>query len=720
MAVTVPRYDPNQVRQENLPNARYSAAGADVGADSIGRGLQQVGGVLGQIAQQEKQKVDTAAVMQAEAELRQYQNTVLFGDGTGQNIGAFGTKGKDAFGLPERILPDLDKKRSEIAARLNGGQRSMFENRTADWTTQTQGDLLRHVARESDAYTKETTKAYIDASAQTAVLYYNDPKRVDSEIQRAQDAYIVGNPGDPPEATRLALQTIESQTRRNILNRLMTESPSQAQAYYQQYRDKFIGSDQAEIERVLNPLVKADLGDSIARTLLSGGALPMPSQSGVSSSYRDAIASIESRGSGDYSAMGPVTKNGDRAYGRYQVMGNNIPEWTKAALGKAMTPEQFLADQSAQDAVFDHRFGMYVRKYGPEGAARAWFGGEGAVNKPDAKDVLGTSVAEYGKKFVAAAGGADAGAGAVVPPMSATEAKQWALDNIHDRELRNNIISRIETEERLNAQREAETEKALLQSINAKVEQADPSMPLAKIVTPQELAWAQQTGRVDSWEARLKQRAAGDDEVTPRDQLLAYRDVVYQAARGDEAAKRELSRYRPYDPKLRMAQADRDWLYKAQADVLSGDPSKMAKAASEGEINNVIQSYAINTLGVDKKKLATDPRAIEFDRSMRLWADQFQRQNQRAPTYTEVLKQADLMTLNSLSFTKTVPGSLFGWAGSTDKVEVKVGDLGMSSIEKMRAIQFLRDNNKPVTGNNVQYVFENLIKPERERAARNR
>lgn len=121
--------------------------------------------------------------------------------------------------------------------------------------------------------------------------------------------------------------------------------------------------------------------------------------------YRDAIASIESEGSGGYKALGPKTKTGDRAYGRYQVMGANIPEWTKAALGKSMTPQEFLADPAAQDKVFDHRFGGYVRKYGPEKAARAWFGGPGAINKPGAKDVLGTSIAGYGKKFVAALGG---------------------------------------------------------------------------------------------------------------------------------------------------------------------------------------------------------------------------------------------------------------------------------------------------------------------------
>ena len=123
------------------------------------------------------------------------------------------------------------------------------------------------------------------------------------------------------------------------------------------------------------------------------------------SNYRDAIASIESAGSGDYSALGPQTKTGDRAVGRYQVMGANIPEWTKAALGRSMTPEEFAASPEAQDAVFDHRFGQYAEKYGPEGAARAWFAGEGGMNKGGARDSLGTTVDEYGQKFSRNMGG---------------------------------------------------------------------------------------------------------------------------------------------------------------------------------------------------------------------------------------------------------------------------------------------------------------------------
>lgn len=119
---------------------------------------------------------------------------------------------------------------------------------------------------------------------------------------------------------------------------------------------------------------------------------------------RIAIGSVES--SNNYSAIGPATKDGDRAYGKYQVMGANIPEWTQAALGKAMTPEQFLADPRAQDAVFDHQFGGYLTKYGnPQDAASAWFTGKPQAEGANAKDITGTSGSQYVEKFTKAMDG---------------------------------------------------------------------------------------------------------------------------------------------------------------------------------------------------------------------------------------------------------------------------------------------------------------------------
>ena len=125
-----------------------------------------------------------------------------------------------------------------------------------------------------------------------------------------------------------------------------------------------------------------------------------PSRSG------DAIAGIES--GGRYDALGPVIKTGvlagDRGHGKHQVMGTNIGPWSEAALGRRLTAAEFLADPKAQEAVFAHRFGQYEQKYGPEGAARAWFAGEKGMNNLNARDQLGTTVGGYGKRVAQALG----------------------------------------------------------------------------------------------------------------------------------------------------------------------------------------------------------------------------------------------------------------------------------------------------------------------------
>ncbi|MDW9786790.1 hypothetical protein GOB29_19625 [Sinorhizobium meliloti] len=130
----------------------------------------------------------------------------------------------------------------------------------------------------------------------------------------------------------------------------------------------------------------------------SGGA------SGGSSSYRDAIASIESAGSGDYRAVGPTHPKMGRALGRYQIMEANVGPWSREVLGREVTPDEFMANPQLQDAIFDGKFNSYVQKFGPEGAAQAWFAGPGGVGKTNRKDSLGTDVGTYGRKFMSALG----------------------------------------------------------------------------------------------------------------------------------------------------------------------------------------------------------------------------------------------------------------------------------------------------------------------------
>jgi hypothetical protein len=100
-----------------------------------------------------------------------------------------------------------------------------------------------------------------------------------------------------------------------------------------------------------------------------------------------------------YTLVGERSRRGDYPYGKYQVMGENVPVWTAKYLGKEMTPQEFLADKDAQEQVARGRGSEYLAKYGPEGAAAAWFAGEKGMNDPNRKDTLGTHVAEYRRRF---------------------------------------------------------------------------------------------------------------------------------------------------------------------------------------------------------------------------------------------------------------------------------------------------------------------------------
>jgi hypothetical protein len=136
--------------------------------------------------------------------------------------------------------------------------------------------------------------------------------------------------------------------------------------------------------------------------MMGGGvSAPGPQAQGGMRPEVSALGAIES--GMNYGAVGPAVKKGDavdHAYGFSQIMGKNIPQWTKEVLGYSMTPEQFLNDRGAQEKVTQAKFSSYLQQYGnPQDAASMWFSGRPMRQAGNVSDVTGTTVPKYVQRY---------------------------------------------------------------------------------------------------------------------------------------------------------------------------------------------------------------------------------------------------------------------------------------------------------------------------------
>lgn len=92
-------------------------------------------------------------------------------------------------------------------------------------------------------------------------------------------------------------------------------------------------------------------------------------------SFINAIASQES--GGNYGAVNRTSG----ALGKYQIMASNISSWSREALGRAVTPSQFLSSPQIQERVAQAKLASYYQKYGAAGAAIAWYAGPAAAQR---------------------------------------------------------------------------------------------------------------------------------------------------------------------------------------------------------------------------------------------------------------------------------------------------------------------------------------------------
>lgn len=348
---------PTYERSVGLGGGATASYASDGAFTAPGRALAGLGGTIANLGE----------TFDAEAEkIRNTQDEAWFSKARAQTatdmIAAEQEAQKAATGEAGTYIADVTGRfntyRNERLAEAPTPRAQQLYNQ---WADSYGVDLTQRSTRfQAESELTKRTSDFAEAMNAHSQAIYADPSQYDTVYKRAMDDLEGARKWMKPEQETKARETVDRNLKLSRAKSLALFAP-----------DDFL----AEVGR--NVRVK-------------GG----PQQ------WREAIASIESAGSGGYAAVGPRHPKMGRALGKYQIMESNIGPWSEKHLGRRVTAEEFMRDPKIQDAIFDGEFGSYVKRFGDPGkAAQAWIGGTGGVGKVGRKDVLGTSIGEYEAKF---------------------------------------------------------------------------------------------------------------------------------------------------------------------------------------------------------------------------------------------------------------------------------------------------------------------------------
>jgi hypothetical protein len=280
---TVPVINSRQVQARGVPVVRQdpstSAAG---GLAQAGRAIERTGDVLDGIAQKERDDADQAALLEADTGLDSWENANVLD----AEKGAFTKKGKDAFDLPNQVLPGYDSEAKRIEGSLGSARaKQAFRAQAQNRRQQISRGLERHEFAERQAFYTEQDEAKLRSSAEMAGNYYNDPERIGIELGK-QDAVIDSlgaRQGWSPEQISEHKRAQRSNVHTDVVSRYIARGEfKKGKVYFEETRSQ-ISADaatrieaqfSAERDRVKTE-VKQTMNDTL-RDISAAAALGLP------------------------------------------------------------------------------------------------------------------------------------------------------------------------------------------------------------------------------------------------------------------------------------------------------------------------------------------------------------------------------------------------------------------------------------------------------------
>lgn len=365
----IPRMtDSRRVQQRGLPDGSINPA---TPAGTFGPDLGPAADQLSQIALRAADRANTARVMEADSTLTDFENQILYDP---QN-GALNLRGRNAFGLPEQVMTEYDRRVAEIEQDLNPRQREAFTRLARQRRDSIGRTVQRHVSSEISAYEQQQADSLISGSQLTAANHYNDPERIGMELRRQRGAILARSQdmGWSPERTRLEIRRAESATHGAVIGRLAANDPQAAIRYFARHGPEMTPEDQTAYETVVRETRQRDAADRIVAGITGTGML---NADGV---WGRMIP--QESGGNQFAADGSPLISPAGAVGVSQMLVSTGPEAARLA-GLEWDEERLYYDKGYNLTLGRAYFDAQVEQYGdPMLAAAAYNAGPGRVDE---------------------------------------------------------------------------------------------------------------------------------------------------------------------------------------------------------------------------------------------------------------------------------------------------------------------------------------------------
>ncbi|WKL53079.1 hypothetical protein Q1W70_00295 [Pseudomonas kielensis] len=237
----VPSYDTAQVQQQPTGPIRLQALAPDTDSIAQGIGSFQRGAEI--LAAKERERADTALLMDADNQLTQWQQKAMYDE----QGGVLNRKGKNALDVTNQTLGQFDQTQAEIAKSLtNDRQRARYAEIVSRRRNSLSNDLNRYEYGERQNYYGEVEKAQLETSMQGAALDYQDPAKVQGYRQKI-DAVLASRAerlGLSPEAADAERLSTNSGMSTAVIQRMLVDSPQKAKSYFDSFKGTMTAEDQ--------------------------------------------------------------------------------------------------------------------------------------------------------------------------------------------------------------------------------------------------------------------------------------------------------------------------------------------------------------------------------------------------------------------------------------------------------------------------------------------